>query len=68
MRAVVASLANGVSLLRRSDGQMGGDEFRALCASLARQVGRVGEELEDVAAFAVGSSSAATSASESSVD
>jgi hypothetical protein len=51
MRAVVASMTNGISLLRRSDGRLSTDEFRAICASLARQIEHLGVDLEEVIAF-----------------
>ena len=52
MRAVVASMTNAISMLRRSDGRIATDEFRALTASLARQVEDLGADLEDVITFA----------------
>jgi hypothetical protein len=48
MRGVLASMANGVSILRRSDGHLGTEEFRALCASLARQVEHLDADLQDL--------------------
>lgn len=48
MRAVVASMANAINILRRSDGHLGTDEFRAVTAALARQVEHLGVDLEDV--------------------
>ena len=48
MRAVVASMTNAINILRRSDGRLGVDEFRALTAGLARQVGHLGADLEDL--------------------
>ena len=51
MRAVVASMTNAISILRRTDGRIGTDEFRALTAALARQVGHLGADLEDVITF-----------------
>ena len=52
MRAVIASMTNAISLLRRSDGRIPTDQFRALTASLARQVEDLGADLEDVISFA----------------
>jgi hypothetical protein len=51
MRAVVAAMANSISLLRRSDGNLGVDEFRALCGSLARQVEGLDADLADLIRF-----------------
>ena len=51
MRAVLASMANSVGRLRRSDGRLSTDEFRALCSALARQVEHLGADLEDLVAF-----------------
>ena len=48
MRAVLTSMASTVGILRRSDGRLSTDEFRALCATLARQVAHLGVDLEDV--------------------
>lgn len=52
MRAVVASMMNTISILRRSDGRISTEEFRALTSALARQVEHVGADLEEVIALA----------------
>lgn len=52
MRAVVSSMSTVVTKLRRSDGRLGTDEFRALCGSLARQVEHLGMDLDEVIRFA----------------
>lgn len=51
MRAVIASMSNAVSILRRSDGELDVDEFRALTAALARQLEHLDADLADVAAL-----------------
>lgn len=50
MRAVVASMTNAVTTLRRSDGRISTEEFRALTAALSRQIGHLGADLEGVIA------------------
>jgi EAL domain-containing protein (putative c-di-GMP-specific phosphodiesterase class I) len=58
MRAVVAAMANSISILRRSDGSLAVDEFRALCGSLARQVEGLDADLADLIRFtSIGESS-----------
>ena len=51
MRAVVASMTNAISTLRRSDGRISTEEFRALTSALARHVEHVGADLEDLISF-----------------
>jgi EAL domain-containing protein (putative c-di-GMP-specific phosphodiesterase class I) len=53
VRAALASMENGIGMLRRSDGRLPRDEFRALCASLARQLERLGSDVDDVAELVV---------------
>ena len=50
MRAVVASMAKAISMLRQTDGTIEVDEFRALTAALSRQVSHLGADLDDVLA------------------
>lgn len=50
MRAALASMDTVVSRLRRTDGRLGTEEFRALSAALARQVARLKGDLEHLAA------------------
>lgn len=51
MQAVIASMQNVVSTLRRSDGRMSTEQFRGLTGALARQVEQINTDLEDLVTF-----------------
>jgi hypothetical protein len=50
IRAALASMTNGAGRLRRSDGSMGIEEFRAICSGLIRQIDLVSSHVEDLTA------------------
>jgi hypothetical protein len=57
MRAGMAAMERAIALLRQSDGRMTTDQFRAVCAVLARQRAALEADLDELAGPAVPSPS-----------